>query len=119
MAKQPKQPVTPPPDEPKASAIALRALVKVVTALDEHVTVEAAGLREFSNPDKAAALALLGQKLGQIMGEARKLEAEDRAQAGKMSPQAVAAYLRALNKAEWSHLRREVDEHFSGGSVLA
>lgn len=101
------------------SDLACGTVVKVLTALDEHITHETAELRDFHNPDKADAMALLGVKVSQMQEAQRKHEAEKRKASSKLTPGAVRAYLQALTKEEWASLSREVDSHFRGGSVLA
>jgi hypothetical protein len=105
--------------EPVRGSLVARGTVdKLLTALDEHVDVLIDELKEYNNPDKASALALLGTKISQIMGEVRKLEAAERDASAKLSPAAVATYLRGLDKAEWAQLRRETDAHHEEGGRL-
>jgi hypothetical protein len=119
MAKAPKQAHSPPSEPIRGSNAGYAAMERLISALSGTVDVLIEELREFNNPDKASALAILGTKIGQITGEMRKLEAAERDASAKLSPQAVAGYLRALDKAEWTAVRRDIDGHFGGGSVLA
>lgn len=122
MAKRPKTDMNMASDAieqaPAASKVARGTVLLVLHALDDHVRHEINELKEFNNPDKADALALLGVKVSQMQEAQRKLEAEERKASSKLTVTAVRAFLQALPKEEWAHLRREIDQSHAGGSVL-
>lgn len=93
----------------------LASLDSCVQAVAEMLDAE----RGDYDKDLASHQAWITKHVAQIMGELRKLEAEERAASSKLTPGAVRAYLQALTKQEWSALARDVESHFSGGSVLA
>lgn len=100
---------------------AQQTLEKGLASLDACVDAVADMLGDAGaeyDKDLASHQAWITKHVAQIMGELRKLEAEERAASSKLTPGAVRAYLQALTKEEWSALAREVESHFRGGSVL-
>lgn len=115
-AKPPKESV---PEPVKVSAIARSTVAKVLKALDDHATNEIQELKQYNNPDKASALAILGTKISQMMGEQRKLEADEQSAATKLNHGAVMGYLRNLPPEKRAQVMRELADMDSGRSVLA
>lgn len=129
MTRKQRKPTTKAPARTESSSeqpvdIASKAIATGLTALQGRirslsVELEAPGkLDDRELRDKASHLAWLMKQIAQVQAEQRKQDAADRKNASSADPQTVAAYLRALDPAEWSHLRREIDQHHSGGSVL-
>ena len=116
MAKQPKLPVSEPVHPEKQGPGDLAA---ILTGLDRHVAHAIKELDEMHNPDRAAELALLGQKMAAMVGEMRKIEKEQRQATTALSHGAVMAYLRGLPPEKRAHVVRELADLDSGKSVLA
>lgn len=111
------------PDRPvnvAAAAIAtgLGALQARIEALSTELATPK-GLDDKALRDKSSHLAWLMKQIAQVQAEQRKAVAAERKAATDVDPQAANAYLRSLSAAEWSHVRREIDAHHSGRSVLA
>jgi len=88
-----------------------RCLERVTAILDD----EGAGY----DKDIASHLAWLVKNNAAVMGEVRKLEADERAAATKLNHGAVMGYLRNLPPEKRAQVMRELADMDSGRSVLA
>lgn len=121
--KQPQKPLEAPSEAPARLSMRIQQQVeRGVEALgrcQERVTAVLDDETAEYDKDLASHLAWLTKNNAAVMGEVRKLEADERAAATKLNHGAVMSYLRALPPDKRAQVKRELADMDSGRSVLA
>lgn len=116
MAKAAPLPEKPPE---KLSARAKSTLERCLKGLDDHCAYVIGELEQTHSMDVATHLSVTAQKVGQMMGECRKLENDEVAVAAALSPASVMSYLRQLTPEKRGQVIRDLEAMQEGRSVLA